>query len=147
MLYRRPNIGAVSDAIIRSLDSMGTLVPTGLDAPLKLLRVLEAGGHVCHAHRPALRQQGRRDLLRPYLQGQSLHRRSRVTSTAPFTARVVRLLDKRRFRVDLTEAIEPRRDPDGKVDVAGTMQAVTSVVEGWVREHPEQWLWVQRRWR
>jgi KDO2-lipid IV(A) lauroyltransferase len=59
----------------------------------------------------------------------------------------VRLPDKRRFRVDLTEAIEPRRDADGKVDIAGTMQAVTSVVEDWVREHPEQWLWVHRRWR
>ena len=47
VLYRRPNIGAVSDAIIQiRKDSMGTLVPTGLDAPLKLLRVLEAGGHV-----------------------------------------------------------------------------------------------------
>jgi KDO2-lipid IV(A) lauroyltransferase len=27
------------------------------------------------------------------------------------------------------------------------MQAMTSVVEGWVREHPEQWLWMHRRWR
>jgi len=27
------------------------------------------------------------------------------------------------------------------------MQAITSVVEGWVREYPEQWLWVHRRWR
>ena len=28
-----------------------------------------------------------------------------------------------------------------------TMQAVTDVVEGWVREYPEQWLWLHRRWR
>jgi KDO2-lipid IV(A) lauroyltransferase len=27
------------------------------------------------------------------------------------------------------------------------MQAITTVVEGWVREHPEQWLWLHRRWR
>jgi KDO2-lipid IV(A) lauroyltransferase len=27
------------------------------------------------------------------------------------------------------------------------MQAVTSVVEGWVREYPDQWLWLHRRWR
>jgi hypothetical protein len=47
VLYRRPNIGAVSDAIISlRKGSMGNLVPTGLDAPVKLLRVLEAGGHV-----------------------------------------------------------------------------------------------------
>jgi len=27
------------------------------------------------------------------------------------------------------------------------MQAVTNAIEGWVREHPEQWLWLHRRWR
>jgi len=27
------------------------------------------------------------------------------------------------------------------------MQAITHVIEGWVREHPEQWLWLHRRWR
>jgi lauroyl/myristoyl acyltransferase len=29
----------------------------------------------------------------------------------------------------------------------GTTRAITSVVEGWTREHPEQWLWLHRRWR
>jgi KDO2-lipid IV(A) lauroyltransferase len=24
---------------------------------------------------------------------------------------------------------------------------MTDVVAGWVREHPEQWLWMHRRWR
>jgi KDO2-lipid IV(A) lauroyltransferase len=52
-----------------------------------------------------------------------------------------------RFRADLTEAVEPVRDADGRVDIAGTMQAVTNVVEGWIREYPEQWLWLHRRWR
>ena len=26
-------------------------------------------------------------------------------------------------------------------------QAITAVVESWVREHPEQWLWLHRCWR
>jgi KDO2-lipid IV(A) lauroyltransferase len=52
-----------------------------------------------------------------------------------------------RLQVHVTEAIEPKRDAEGKIDVDGTMQVITSVVEGWVREHPEQWLWLHRRWR
>jgi KDO2-lipid IV(A) lauroyltransferase len=59
---------------------------------------------------------------------------------------MIRLPD-HKFRIEMTEAIKPPRDPDGRIDVQGTMQVITDVVEGWVREYPEQWLWVHRRWR
>jgi KDO2-lipid IV(A) lauroyltransferase len=32
------------------------------------------------------------------------------------------------------------------VDIRGTTELVTSIVEGWVREYPDQWLWMHRRW-
>ena len=51
------------------------------------------------------------------------------------------------FQRRMTEAIDAPRDADGKIDVERTMQMITDVVEGWVRECPEQWLWVHRRWR
>ena len=54
-------------------------------------------------------------------------------------------LDK--LRAEVTEPIIPARDAEGKIDVQGTMQAITSVIEGWVREYPDQWLWLHRRWR
>jgi KDO2-lipid IV(A) lauroyltransferase len=49
------------------------------------------------------------------------------------------------FRV--TDAIDPPRDANGKIDIAATMQLITAVVERWIREHPEQWMWQHRRWR
>jgi KDO2-lipid IV(A) lauroyltransferase len=56
-------------------------------------------------------------------------------------------LPNHRFRLELTDRITPARDSEGRIDVQATMQIITSIVEGWVREHPEQWLWVHRRWR
>jgi KDO2-lipid IV(A) lauroyltransferase len=52
-----------------------------------------------------------------------------------------------RFRIEITEPLAAPRDADGKVDVAATMRMITGIIEGWVRENPEQWLWLQRRWR
>jgi KDO2-lipid IV(A) lauroyltransferase len=149
VLYRRPNIGAVSDAVIKlRKGSMGNLVPTGLDAPLKLIRVLEAGGHVAmlvdqhYVNGVDVTFFGRSCKANPFIARLARHIDCPIHGT-----RIIRLPDRHRFRVDLTEAIEPRRDAAGKIDIVGTMQAITSVVEAWVREHPEQWLWLHRRWR
>jgi Kdo2-lipid IVA lauroyltransferase/acyltransferase len=61
--------------------------------------------------------------------------------------RVVRLPDGNSFWGEMTDPIDPPRDAEGRIDIDGTMQAITTVIEGWVREHPEQWLWLHRRWR
>ncbi len=61
-------------------------------------------------------------------------------------SRIVRLPGNR-FRAELTEEIKPARDAASKIDIAATTQIITNVVEGWIREHPEQWLWLHRRWR
>lgn len=61
-------------------------------------------------------------------------------------ARAVRLPDGR-FRLEMTDAIDLPRDGDGHIDVAKATAAVQAIVEGWVREYPDQWMWVHRRWR
>ncbi len=149
VLYRRPNIGAIDDAVRKARAGiMGTLVATGLDAPVKLLRVLEEAGHVAmlvdqHYVRGV-------DVIffgRPCKANPLIAQLARHVECPIHGARMVRLPGLDRFRIDVTDEIAPVRDADGKVDVAGTMQAITSVVERWVREHPEQWLWLHRRWR
>jgi len=149
VLYRRPNLAAVSDAVIRIRQgSMGTLVPTGLDAPVKLARVLEAGGHVAMlVDQHYVNGADVTFFGRPCKANPLIARLARQVDCPIHGTRVVRLPDREHFRVDLTPPIPPVRDADGRIDVAGTMQAITSVIEGWIREYPEQWLWVHRRWR
>jgi KDO2-lipid IV(A) lauroyltransferase len=49
--------------------------------------------------------------------------------------------------VSLGPALELPRTNDAEADIAETMRRVTAVIEGWIRERPDQWLWLHRRWK
>jgi Kdo2-lipid IVA lauroyltransferase/acyltransferase len=149
VLFRRPGIDAISDLIVTlRTPLMGEMIPTGLDAPVRLARLLQSGVHVGmvadqhYTKGVEVTFFGRRCLANPLIAVLA-----RQTEAPIHGVRVVRNADGNSFWGEVTDAIEPERDADGRIDIAGTMQAVTSVVEGWVREHPEQWLWLHRRWR
>jgi KDO2-lipid IV(A) lauroyltransferase len=147
-LYRPPAIPQLRKRILetRSL-RMGLLVPTSLGAPTvvadELARGIHAGMLVDQYNSRGVDVTffGRRTKANPLIARLARHVDCPIHGT-----RVVRLPGNR-FRVDLSEAIEKPRDAQGEIDVAATMQVITSIIEGWVREHPEQWLWLHRRWR
>ena len=150
LLFRRPNIRAVSDAVLKvRAGSMGTLVATGLDAPVRLLRLLEANRPVAMlADQHFVKGVDVTFFGRPAKANPLIAQLARHIECPIYGTRVVRRHDDRnRFTIELTEPIAPARDAEGKIDITGTMQVITSVIEGWVREHPEQWLWLHRRWR
>jgi KDO2-lipid IV(A) lauroyltransferase len=148
ILFRRPN-SASANRIIEELRAvkMGTLIPTGRDAPLKMAEALRKGQHVAM-------------LVDQYFtNGVDVTFFGRKTKANPTLARLLRQIDcpihgtriirlpNHRFRAELSEEIEPVRDASGQIDVQQTTQAITSVIEGWIREYPDQWLWLHRRWR
>lgn len=149
VLYRRPDYGAISDAVVNIRGGiMGTLVPADLDAPIRLANALKKGGHVGmlvdqhYARGVEVTFFGRSCKVSPLLA--QLARRF----DCPIRGlRVVRLRDRNKFWGELTESLDPPRDADSRIDIQRTMQAITSVVESWVREYPDQWLWLHRRWR
>ncbi|MCW2305723.1 lysophospholipid acyltransferase family protein [Rhodobium gokarnense] len=49
------------------------------------------------------------------------------------------------FRID-TAPIDYPVTGDRTADVAAATQAIHDVFEGWIRETPAQWMWVQRKW-
>jgi KDO2-lipid IV(A) lauroyltransferase len=148
ILFRRPN-SASANRIIEELRAvkMGTLIPAGRDAPFKLAEALQKGQHVAilvdqyFTNGVDVTFFGRKTKANP-----TLARLLRQIECPIHGVRIIRLPG-HRFRAELSEEVPPVRDASGQIDVQGTMQAITSVVEGWVREYPDQWLWLHRRWR
>jgi KDO2-lipid IV(A) lauroyltransferase len=149
VLYRRPNIPAVSDAVIKMRAGvMGQMIPTNLSAPVRLAHLLQSGVHVGML------------VDQHFTKGVDMTFFGRTCRANPLIAllarqtecpihgmRVVRLPDGNSFWGEMTDPIDPPRDAEGRIDIQRTMQAITTVIEGWIREHPEQWLWLHRRWR
>lgn len=148
VLFRPPNVPAVRRAVEETrAANMGIMIATTADAPVRIARELANGVHVGM-------------LVDQYFgRGVDVTFFGRTTKANPMLARLARQVDvpihglrairkpNHRFEIDLTDEIAPVRDASGQIDIQGTMQAVTSVIEGWVRENPEQWLWLHRRWR
>ena len=60
-------------------------------------------------------------------------------------ARVTRLKGAH-FRLTIYPPLELVRTGDRQADVAANMAQVNAVIEQWVRDTPEQWLWLHNRW-
>ena len=148
VVYRMPNNKAVAKEIVRiRAPLMGRLIRTRAQAALEMAAALDRGEHLGmlvdqHFTRGVdVTFFGRRCRANP-----TIARLARQFDCPVVGVRVVRLPG-RRFRIMAEGPFELPRDPAGQVDVAAATQIITGVVERWIREHPEQWLWLHRRWR
>lgn len=147
-VFRAPNDQAVAHVVheVRS-QTMGGLEAARQGAAFAMQGVLERGGHLGMLIDQHFTRGVIVDFLgRPALANPIMGKFARRFDCPVHGVRVVRLPN-HRFRVELTPPLVLPRDADGQINVQGAMQAMTDVVAGWVREHPEQWLWQHRRWR
>ena len=52
-----------------------------------------------------------------------------------------------KYRLRFDPALELIRTGDLEADIVANTQQFTKVIEHYVREYPDQWLWVHRRWK
>lgn len=148
VLYRAPNNKRAA-AFIEDMraGTMPGLIRAGRSAGLVMARMLEDGQHLgmlVDQHwtgGPRITFFGR-----PCHANPTLARLARQFDCPVHAMRVIRL-PKSRFRVEISEEIALPREADGRIEVVGAVQAINDVIEGWVREYPDQWLWLHRRWR
>jgi len=148
VLYRRPNLGPITDYLLSMRAStMGEIIEAGPDSVWKIRDALKRGRHVAIL------------VDQHFAQGVEVQFFGRPCKVNPMPARFAGMfncpvhgarsirLPGNRIAVELTDELKMPRGSDGKIDVQAAMQMMTTIIEGWVREHPEQWPWLQRRWR
>ncbi|MCY1707457.1 lysophospholipid acyltransferase family protein [Pannonibacter sp. SL95] len=137
-----------SDAVLRGLREelyAGGLYSKGHQTARKLVSILRQGGAV--AIMSDLRE--RRGLVVPFF-GQQAYATpvpvslARACNVPIIMGRTVRL-DGVRFRIEGRGLILPRTD-DKDADIQAGTEAVHAQFEAWIREYPEQWMWIHRKW-
>ena len=58
----------------------------------------------------------------------------------------VERLDGARFRVTVSPPLPLPRSGEPHADAAALMARVNAILEAWIRDRPEQWLWPHQRW-
>jgi KDO2-lipid IV(A) lauroyltransferase len=146
-IYRAPNNPLVDRLITWARGSDGgALVPKGAAAAKQAYGALHEGRELCMLIDQKLNDGvpipffGRDAMTAPALAILALRFNCLVVPV-----RIVRLKGAH-FRMISEPPLPLPKTGDTAADRITLMTAVNAVVERWVREHPEQWLWVHRRW-
>ena len=147
-LFRPPNNKYLAREVLKARrTAMGHLVPSRAGAVWALSGIMAEGGKVGMLADQYFQKGYEVEFFgRPTRANPLLAKLARMYDCPVYPARTVRLPGGR-FRLELLPALDLPRDADGKIDEWELTQQVTTVIESWVREHPEQWLWIHNRWR
>lgn len=146
LIYRMPNNYWVEKLLGHARSSgAGGLIPKSGQGAREMFRAMKEGNHIG----VLIDQKLNEGIPVPFF--------GRDAMTAPFAAQLalkfdcplilsrVERLGGTKFRITLTPLALPRTGDD-QADALSIMKTVNGHLEDWIRERPEQWLWLHRRW-
>ena len=135
--YRAPaNSHFAEDMLTERESLMGTLIPNSRGASFEIAAAMERGEHLGMLVDQRLASGPRVPFFgRPAATNPLAAKFARQFDCPVHGARAIRLPGGR-LHLELTPPVEMPRDAEGKIDVTAATAKITSVVEGWVREHP-----------
>jgi len=146
VIYRAPNNPYVDWLIRRARQKIASQTfPKSAEGALALMRHLRTGGHAAIL----IDQKQNEGISVPFF-----GRDARTTPAAAeiairfncpvILARVIRTKGAH-FKLDVLP-VTPPKTGDHAADVAAFTASMTAQLESWIRENPEQWLWLHNRW-
>ncbi|NDV85309.1 lipid A biosynthesis lauroyl acyltransferase [Aurantimonas aggregata] len=147
-LFRQPNNRYIAKEVLSARRTTGGhMVPSKAGAAWSLAGILQRGGAVgMLVDQKFQKGVGTTFFGRPCKTNPLLPKLARQYDAEIYPARSIRLPNGR-YRLELQPRLDLPRNAAGAVDVEATCQLLNDVVEGWVREHPEQWMWFHDRWQ
>ena len=147
-LFRPPNNPYLAKHLLKARRTgSGALVPSRAGAAWALGGVLDGGGAVGVLVDQRFTKGPKVEFLGRETTGNPLVAKlARQFDCDVYPARSVRLPGGR-FRLELHDRIDLPTDERGALDVAALTQKINDIVADWVREYPEQWLWLHDRWK
>ncbi len=145
-IYRAANNPLVDRLIARFRGDRGDYIPKGAFAARRAFAALSRGEHLT-----LLADQKLNDGIpvpffgRPAMTAPALALLALRFDCDVLPARVERLHGAR-FRLTVFPPLPLPRSRDPQADVAALMAGVNATLEAWIRDRPELWLWVHRRW-
>jgi len=147
LVYRKPNNPGV-DSLLRHARDAGVTaqIQKGAAGAREMLKVLKKNGVLGML----IDQKLNEGLAIPFF--------GRDAMTAPalalFALRLgcpvypvrVERLDGCNFKMTVYPALEPPGTGDQEQDTRQMLVNINAMLESWIRERPEQWLWIHRRW-
>lgn len=146
-IYRAANNPIVDAIINHARSAVGSeLVPKGTIAARRALAAIQEGRHLAML----VDQKMNDGIPVPFF--------GRNAMTAPALARLalrydcavvpvrVDRLPRARFRITAEQPLDYRHTGNAQADTLALMTQVNQVLERWIRERPDHWFWLHRRW-
>jgi Kdo2-lipid IVA lauroyltransferase/acyltransferase len=147
VIYRRANNPFFDSIVQRSRAVLGgDLYPKGSEGAKQVLRAMRRGDHLA-----MLVDQKMNDGISVPFLGVDAMTAPAIAELAyrfdcPVVPARVERLTGARFRVTFEPPLEKPSTGDRQQDVKLLMTAINDRLSAWIRERPEQWLWVHNRW-
>lgn len=147
-LFRPPNNKYLAQEVLKArTTAMGHLVPSKAGAAWALAGILNDGGKVGILADQYFHKGDVVEFFGSKTKANPLLSKLANNFDCPiYPARTIRLPNGR-FKLCIEDPIDIPRDENGKIDQQKLLQKIHDVMEIWIREYPEQWLWLHKKWR